>query len=71
MQMIVAGNNAGKAIDLIMIAKYLERIGDHADQYRRVGGIFYYGNPQGTEECLRGESGMIYCVEDDSNIREL
>ena len=30
MQMIVAGNNAGKAIDLIMIAKYLERIGDHA-----------------------------------------
>ena len=30
MQMIVSGNNAGKAIDLIMIAKYLERIGDHA-----------------------------------------
>ena len=30
MQMIVVGNNAGKAIDLIMIAKYLERIGDHA-----------------------------------------
>ena len=30
MQMIIAGNNAGKAIDLIMVTKYLERIGDHA-----------------------------------------
>ena len=30
MQMIIAGNNAGKAIDLIIVTKYLERIGDHA-----------------------------------------
>ena len=34
------------------------------DQYCRVGRVFHYRNPQ-------GEQSMIFCVEDDSNIREL
>ena len=31
------GSAGDEAIDLIMIAKYLERIGDHATKYCRVG----------------------------------
>ena len=61
----------GKAIDLIMIAKYLERIGDHATNIAEWVEFSITGIHKGQQECLRGESGMIYCVEDDSNIREL
>ena len=58
------GGEGGKeAIDLIMVAKYLENCRS-CDQYCRVGRIFNYRNPQ-------GEQSMIFCVEDDSNIREL
>ncbi len=55
-----------KLIDLIMVAKYLERIGDHATniaewvEFSITGGIH-----------RRRKQIMIFCVEDDDNIREL
>ena len=50
MQMIVAGNNAGKAIDLIMIAKYLERIGDHATNIAEWVGFSITGIHKGQKD---------------------
>ena len=58
---------SGECLDLLMIAKYLERIGDHlvnvaeSDEYSITGG--HVGE--------EGELFMIYLLEDDSAIREL
>ena len=40
------GEQGGEAIDLIMVAKYLERIADHATNIAEWG-ILYHRNPQG------------------------
>ena len=39
------GDSGEVCIDLLMIAKYLERIGDHAVQHRRVGGVLPHRAP--------------------------
>lgn len=33
------------AIDLLIIAKYYERIADHAVKYCKMGDLFRYGSP--------------------------
>lgn len=58
------GEGGREAIDLIMVAKYLERIADHATNIAEWVEFSITRNPQ-------GEQSMIFCVEDDSNIREL
>lgn len=35
-----------RVLDVLMIAKYLERIGDHATQHRGMGGVFHHRNAQ-------------------------
>ena len=47
-----------------MIAKYFERIGDHAVNIARVGDFLRHRDPQ-------GGLNMIWCVEDDASIRDI
>ena len=62
------GEQGGEAIDLIMVAKYLERIADHATNIAEWVEFSITGIHKAS---VVGERGMIFCVEDDSNIREL
>ena len=49
------------ALDLLMIAKYFERIGDHATNIAELGGVLRY------RRCTKERrTDMIWCVEDDS-----
>ncbi len=41
------GEQGGEAIDLIMVAKYLERIADHATNIAEWVDYLYHRNPQG------------------------
>ena len=52
------------ALDLMMIAKYFERIGDHAVNIAEWVHLLGNGRPQGGR-------GMIWCVEDDASIRDI
>ena len=56
------GQRGSRIVDLIMVTKYLERIG-----------IFHYRRTPKRSECIsvKRRKDMIYCVEDDDNIREL
>ena len=58
---------SGECLDLLMIAKYLERIGDHAVNVAEWVEYSITGAHAGEE----GELFMIYLLEDDSAIREL
>ena len=53
-----------QSLDYLMIAKYYERIGDHATNIAEW--VVYSINGR-----HKGELQMIYCVEDERNIREL
>ena len=53
-----------QSLDYLMIAKYYERIGDHATNIAEW--VVYSINGH-----HKGEYQMIYCVEDERNIREL
>ena len=68
------GNQGEKAIDLIMITKYLERIGDHATNIAEWVEFSITGVHKGMSvyrKRIKENREMIYCVEDDGNIREL
>ena len=66
------GRDGRKLFDFIMVTKYLERIGDHATNIAEwvefsITGVHKDSSVMHQE----GERNMIFCVEDDDNIREL
>ena len=67
------GQRGSRIVDLIMVTKYLERIGDHATNIAEWVGISITGVHRNGSECIsvKRRKDMIYCVEDDDNIREL
>ena len=44
--LVEKGDSGETCLDLLMVAKYLERIGDPRGEYRRVGGVFPHGTAQ-------------------------
>ena len=67
-------NRETRIFDLIMVTKYLERIGDHATNIAEwvefsITGV--HKDSAALHEKLKESTEMIYCVEDDDNIREL
>ena len=62
--------NGSQALDFLMIAKYFERIGDHAVNIAGMGGIRHYRRPSHRGRKQRRTYDLL-CGGDDVNIREL
>ena len=61
------GSDAEISLDVLMMAKYLERIGDHACNVAKW--VIYAITGNNEKDCEW--KTMIYCVEDDKDIRDI